>query len=262
MRPVKRVHTRTSQSIVPRHGMCVTALRNESDCAWLQDYGHKEVKYILKYLADAFQAFFAGGGYLRFKSKYHTQVGFTSPSEVKVSDTHLYVPKTGCCGSKATIPMPTAYPDRLAFDRKGRNPSSSGMRILPIPCPRTCCAKTNRIIRPTLWTTCWPFPRHPTTMPLSCHPEPETTVPGKSISDVLVGHRRRLSFAAARAECGCVGVVAQSDVQLSAHQCHHSGRNPAWYRPATQIPTRVRSTVGALVGVGNDIVRASCTRVR
>ena len=70
------------------------------------------MKYNLKYLADAFQAFFAGGGYLRFKSKYHTLDGFTIPSEVKVSDSHLYVLKAGWLRVKGhntlcRLPTPT-----------------------------------------------------------------------------------------------------------------------------------------------------------
>ena len=137
------------------------------------------------------------------------RMGSPFPRRSRYQTATCIYPRPAGCGSKATIPMSIAHPDRLASDRKGRNPSPSGMRILPIPCPRTCCAKTNRIIRPTLWTTCTTSPGHPTTTPSSCRPEPKTTVPGTSIADVPVGHRHHLSRVTAhrfiRAVCGIIG---------------------------------------------------------
>ena len=37
-----------------------TVLRRDSHYAWLQEYGYAEVRYALKYLADAYQTFFQG----------------------------------------------------------------------------------------------------------------------------------------------------------------------------------------------------------
>ncbi len=71
-----------------------TALRRQTD--WLRDYSFQEVRYSLKYLADAYREFFKGQrGYPRFKSRYRNQDGFTIPSEVKVEQGRLHVPKTG-----------------------------------------------------------------------------------------------------------------------------------------------------------------------
>ncbi len=39
-------------------GKRFTALRNDPDHAWLKDYAHVSVKYILKYMADAYTRFF------------------------------------------------------------------------------------------------------------------------------------------------------------------------------------------------------------
>jgi len=77
------------------------------------------VKYSLEYLADAFQAFFAGGGYPRFKSKYHTQDGFTIPSEVKVSDSHLYVLKAGWLRVKGHNPYADCPPRQARIRQEG-----------------------------------------------------------------------------------------------------------------------------------------------
>ena len=83
----------------------------------------------------------------------------------------------------------------------------------------------------------WPYPRRPMTTLSSCRREPGTSVPGKSISDVPVGHRRRLSIAEARTERRCFGLGAQSNPRQtkSLHQRHHSGRNlDVRHRPANR----------------------------
>lgn len=60
-----------------RLGTEFTTLRNDPAYPWLQEYSYHEVRYVLKYLADAFKAFFAGTrAYPRFKSKHHTPDGF------------------------------------------------------------------------------------------------------------------------------------------------------------------------------------------
>ncbi len=37
-----------------------TVLRQGAEHRWLREYGHKEVKYTLKYLADAYRKFWTG----------------------------------------------------------------------------------------------------------------------------------------------------------------------------------------------------------
>ncbi len=73
-----------------------TALRRDLEYAWLQEYSFKSVRYVLKYLADAYQAFFQWQrAYPSFKSKHARQDGFTIPERVQVSDHHLHVPRIG-----------------------------------------------------------------------------------------------------------------------------------------------------------------------
>ena len=73
-----------------------TALRRDPHYAWLQAYGMGAVRYSLKYLADAYQAFFQGTrAYPRFQSRHGRQDGFTLPERVRVQDRQLYVPRIG-----------------------------------------------------------------------------------------------------------------------------------------------------------------------
>ncbi len=96
-----------------------TALRNSETYGWLQHYGHKEVKYTLKYLADAFKRFFAGEGHPRFKSKHHTQDGFTIPSHVKIHSSHLSVPKVGKLLLKGSNPYADSEPLQVRVRQEG-----------------------------------------------------------------------------------------------------------------------------------------------
>ena len=77
-------------------GLEFTALRHHPRTAWLQAYGMEEVRYSLKYLADAYRAFLKGPrGYPKFKSRYRNQDGFTLPHHVQWGDHQLHVPRIG-----------------------------------------------------------------------------------------------------------------------------------------------------------------------
>ena len=73
-----------------------TALRQDPAYAWLREYSFKSVRYVLKYLADAYQAFFQGQrGFPVFKRQHDHRDGFTLPENVQVRDHQLYVPRSG-----------------------------------------------------------------------------------------------------------------------------------------------------------------------
>ena len=77
-------------------GQEFTALRREPGSAWLQEYSFSAVRYVLKYLADAYQGFFQGTrGQPRFQSRHRRQDGFTIPEQVQVRAQHLRVPRIG-----------------------------------------------------------------------------------------------------------------------------------------------------------------------
>ncbi len=73
-----------------------TALRRDPENAWLQEYSFKSVRHVLKYLADAYIAFFQGQrAHPTFKSKHAFRDGFTIPDDVQVRDHQLRVPRIG-----------------------------------------------------------------------------------------------------------------------------------------------------------------------
>ena len=75
-------------------GQEFTALRREPGSAWLQEYSFSAVRYVLKYLADAYQGFFQGTrGQPRFQSRHRRQDGFTIPEQVQAQQ--LRVPRIG-----------------------------------------------------------------------------------------------------------------------------------------------------------------------
>ncbi len=101
-----------------------TALRRSTETSWLQEYGHKAVKYTLKLLAEAYRRFFTGqGGHPRFKAKRRTTDGFTIPSAVALSDTHLRVPKAGWLRVKGSNPYAGCQPLQARIRQEGTSAS-------------------------------------------------------------------------------------------------------------------------------------------
>ena len=97
-----------------------TKLRNsDPKYAWLQAYSMTEVRYVLKYLADAYQAFFAGGGRPCFKSKHHTRDGFTIAQKVKIAQGRLHVPKIGKLQLKGANPYAHCQPKQARVCKEG-----------------------------------------------------------------------------------------------------------------------------------------------
>ena len=71
-----------------------TVLRNE--IPWLSEYSFSITRYVLKYQADAWKAFFRGeAGHPRFKSRHGSTPSFTIPQAVTIRDDMINVPKVG-----------------------------------------------------------------------------------------------------------------------------------------------------------------------
>ena len=89
-----------------------TALRNA--IPWLSGYSFHATRYVLKYQADAWKAFFRGeADRPRFKSKYGTTPSFTIPDKVRISGDMITIPKAG--------PM--------SIRRRGGNPYPDGKPV-------------------------------------------------------------------------------------------------------------------------------------
>ena len=80
-------------------GQRFTQLRNAPGHEWLQDYSYNIVRYVCKYLGDAYAAFFdpdrPDHGRPQYKAKHYTKPAFTIPSKVRIADGSLYIPKRG-----------------------------------------------------------------------------------------------------------------------------------------------------------------------
>ena len=103
--------------------------------AGLQAYGPKAVTYILHYLAAAFPAFVAGGGYPRFKRKQHPPDGCTLPSGVQVSDHHLYVPAVGGLRQPGANPSAGGRPRMARIRQEGPQSRPQGYAYIPYAVP-------------------------------------------------------------------------------------------------------------------------------
>ena len=69
-------------------------LRNE--IPWLCAYSFSITRYVLKYQADAWKAFFRGeAGHPRFKSRHGSTQSFTIPEAVTVRDDMISIPRVG-----------------------------------------------------------------------------------------------------------------------------------------------------------------------
>ena len=101
-------------------GQEFTALRKDPHYAWLRAYSCHEVRYALKYLADAYKAFFQGTrAYPQFKSKHHTTDGFTIADGVRVADHCLWVPKMGWLRLKGANPHADGQPLQARIRQEG-----------------------------------------------------------------------------------------------------------------------------------------------
>ena len=71
-----------------------TSLRNE--IPWLCEYSFSITRYVLKYQADAWKAFFRGeAGHPRFKSRHGSTPSFTIPQAVTIRDDMIAIPRVG-----------------------------------------------------------------------------------------------------------------------------------------------------------------------
>ena len=89
-----------------------TVLRNE--IPWLSEYSFAVTRYVLKYQADAWTAFFRGdAGHPRFKSRHGSTPSFTIPWDVRIDGDNIVIPRIGS----------------MRIRRKGGNPYPEGKPV-------------------------------------------------------------------------------------------------------------------------------------
>ena len=96
-------------------------LRHAKGHEWLTELPCKAVRFTLKYQAEAWQRFFNGqAGHPKFKGR-GGGAGFTIPDNVRISNGHIAVPKTGSyqLRRRGGDPHPNGIPKQAVFTLEG-----------------------------------------------------------------------------------------------------------------------------------------------
>jgi putative transposase len=84
----------------------LTALKKQTDTAWLKEADSQLLQQSLKDLDRAYQAFFGKrAGFPRFKSRKKDEPRFRIPQRVKVVDSKVYIPKVGWARIRQSQPV-------------------------------------------------------------------------------------------------------------------------------------------------------------
>lgn len=84
----------------------VTKLRNREKTSWLKDADSQALQQAVANMDSAYQHFFKGGGFPKFKSRHHSRQSFQYPQRVKIEDNKVYLPKVGwvkCKGLRSDV---------------------------------------------------------------------------------------------------------------------------------------------------------------
>lgn len=84
----------------------ITKLRNRDNTSWLKNADSQALQQAVANMDKAYQHFFKGGGFPKFKSRHHSRQSFQYPQRVKIEDNKVYLPKVGwvkCKGLRADI---------------------------------------------------------------------------------------------------------------------------------------------------------------
>lgn len=73
----------------------ITKLRNRDNTSWLKDVDSQALQQSVSNMHIAYEGFFKGGGYPKFKSKHHSRQSFQYPQRAKIEGNKIYLPKVG-----------------------------------------------------------------------------------------------------------------------------------------------------------------------
>ena len=73
----------------------ITKLRNRKSTSWLKDVDSQALQQSVANMHSAYECFFKGGGYPKFKSKHHSRQSFQYPQRVRIEGNKIYLPKVG-----------------------------------------------------------------------------------------------------------------------------------------------------------------------
>ena len=73
----------------------ITKLKKREKTSWLKEIDSQAIQQSIANMDRAYQHFFKGGGYPKFKSRHYSRQSFQYPQRVKIEGNRVYLPKIG-----------------------------------------------------------------------------------------------------------------------------------------------------------------------
>jgi len=73
----------------------IKKLKSREQTAWLKEIDSQAIQQSIANMDKAYQHFFKGGGYPKFKSRHHSRQSYQYPQRVKIDGNKVYLPKIG-----------------------------------------------------------------------------------------------------------------------------------------------------------------------
>lgn len=73
----------------------ITKLKKREKTSWLKDIDSQALQQSIANMDKAYQHFFKGGGYPKFKSRHHSRQSYQYPQRVKIEGNKVFLPKVG-----------------------------------------------------------------------------------------------------------------------------------------------------------------------
>ncbi len=73
----------------------ITKLKKRENTSWLKEIDSQAIQQSIANMDKAYQHFFKGGGYPKFKSRHHSRQSYQYPQRVKIDGNKVFLPKVG-----------------------------------------------------------------------------------------------------------------------------------------------------------------------
>jgi len=73
----------------------ITKLKKRENTSWLKEIDSQAIQQSISNMDKAYQHFFKGGGYPKFKSRHHSRQSYQYPQRVKIEGNKVFLPKVG-----------------------------------------------------------------------------------------------------------------------------------------------------------------------
>ena len=73
----------------------MTKLKKREKTSWLKEIDSQAIQQSIANMDKAYQHFFKGGGYPKFKSRHHSRQSYQYPQRVKIDGNKVFLPKVG-----------------------------------------------------------------------------------------------------------------------------------------------------------------------